>query len=349
MLSMTRRQLLSAAVGATLAGGLQPASAAALTINPRSSWATNRPPKGSLPAEEIRFLLVHHSASRNGHTGADAPGILRSFYDFHTGEKGWNDVAYNFLIDADGGIWEGRSGSLAGPVAGDATGGNQGFSQLVCIIGDYNAVRPTQRSLDSLVLLLAWLADRYRVSTAPGAEVSFVSRGSNRWPAGAAVTTPTITGHRTMSKTTCPGDHLYAHVAGGLTADVERVRGGSAPPPTAAVPTSAPPTTAALTTAAPTSAAPTSAAPTTAALTTAAPTTLPSTTTTEPMTRSTRASTSTTIAPSGVVASPTTTPPVAASVAAESDKPPLLVTGAGALVAVGAGLLLWRKRRIDGG
>ncbi|HEY7824423.1 MAG TPA: N-acetylmuramoyl-L-alanine amidase, partial [Acidimicrobiia bacterium] len=110
----------------------------------------------------MRFLIVHHSASRNGHSGADAPGILRSFYDYHTSaEKGWNDIAYNFLIDADGGIWEGRAGSLDGPVAGDATGGNQGFSQLVCIIGDYNTARPSQASLSSLVWLLAWLADRY--------------------------------------------------------------------------------------------------------------------------------------------------------------------------------------------
>ena len=33
---------------------------------------------------------------------------------------------------------------------------------------------------------LAWLAQRYGVSTAAGATVSFTSRGSNRWPAGAS-------------------------------------------------------------------------------------------------------------------------------------------------------------------
>lgn len=130
-------------------------------------------------------MLVHHSASRNGHSTADAPGILRSFYDYHTGpEKGWNDIAYNFLIDAGGGIWEGRSGSLDGPVAGDATGGNQGFTQLVCLIGDYNVAQPSNASLSSLVSLLAWLADRYEVATSPGSTVSFTSRGSNKWPSG---------------------------------------------------------------------------------------------------------------------------------------------------------------------
>ncbi len=183
----------------------------AAAINPRETWATNRPPLGPLDEEDVRFLIVHHSASRNGHTGGDAPGIIRSFYDYHTSpEKGWNDIAYNFLIDADGGIWEGRAGSLDGAVAGDATGGNQGFSQLVCIIGDYNTAQPSQASLSSLVWLLAWLADRYDISTSPGAEVTFTSRGSNKHPAGDSVTTPTITGHRTMSQTTCPGENLWS-------------------------------------------------------------------------------------------------------------------------------------------
>ncbi|HSM44298.1 MAG TPA: N-acetylmuramoyl-L-alanine amidase, partial [Acidimicrobiia bacterium] len=213
MSALTRRQFIGAAAGlAVVANGLA-LPARGVTINPRSSWAVDRPPKGPLSSEDVRFLIVHHSASRNGHSGADAPAILRSFYDFHTSpEKGWNDIAYNFLIDADGGIWEGRAGSLAGPVAGDATGGNQGYTQLVCIIGDYNSAQPRAASLSSLVALLAWLADRYEVSTAPGAQISFTSRGSNLHPAGSEVVTPTITGHRTMSRTSCPGANLDSYV-----------------------------------------------------------------------------------------------------------------------------------------
>jgi hypothetical protein len=153
------------------------------------------------------------------------PGILRSFYDFHTSEeKGWGDIAYNFLIDSAGGVWEGRSGSLLGPVAGDATGGNQGFSQLVCVIGDFNVVTPTKESMTALVALLAWLSNRHGLDTAPGATVDFTSRGSNLWAVGALVTTPTITGHRTMSRTTCPGSNLNDYVTGPLMADVTTAR-----------------------------------------------------------------------------------------------------------------------------
>lgn len=225
MSELTRRQFLGTAAGlgdTSLLSVLPPAN---LEVHPRSKWATNRPPRGELVEEDVRFLLVHHSASRNGHTSADAPAILRSFYDYHTGpEKGWTDIAYNFLIDAGGGVWEGRAGSLDGPVAGDATGGNQGFSQLVCVIGDYNTAQPTQPSLSTLVALLAWLADRYRVDTDPTSQVTFTSRGSNVWPRGTSVTTPTITGHRSMSRTSCPGANLSSYVEGDLMADVTRAR-----------------------------------------------------------------------------------------------------------------------------
>ncbi len=227
----SRREFIHAARVGLISGGaflLNPPPARGLTINPRAAWAIDRPPKGPLPAEDVRFLLVHHSASQSGHTPEQAPAILRSFYDYHTSaEKGWNDIAYNFLIDSGGGIWEGRSGSIAGAVAGDATGGNQGFSQLVCLIGDFSSSEPSGAVLGSLIDLLAWLADKHGVATAPGSQVSFTSKGSNLWPAGASVTTATITGHRAMSATSCPGSNLNQLVTTSLTADVQAARTGT--------------------------------------------------------------------------------------------------------------------------
>ena len=180
----------------------------------------------------MKFLIVHHSASHNGHTSADTADILRGWFDYHTGpDKGWSDIAYNFIIDSGGVMWEGRQGSLVRAVAGDATGGNQGYTQLICVIGDFNTGQPTGAALDSLRKMLGWLADRHGVSTAPGAQVTFTSRGSDRWSVGTEVATPTIAGHRDMSMTSCPGDNLYSYVVGGLTADVEAVRGGGSPAP----------------------------------------------------------------------------------------------------------------------
>jgi hypothetical protein len=132
-------------------------------------------------------------------------------------------VAYEFFVGKDGQIYEGRTGSLGGPVMADATGGSQGFAQLVCLLGDFTSVMPSAAALDSLVKVLAWLGDRYGIDTAPGATTTFVSRGSNRFAAGTVVTTTTIAPHRAMSQTACPGDTFYPQVPG-LAAAVEAQR-----------------------------------------------------------------------------------------------------------------------------
>jgi hypothetical protein len=118
-------------------------------------------------------------------------------------------VAYNFFIGPDGTVWEGRAGSLDGPVVADATGGNQGFSQLVCLLGDFSTTAPPAPMQHSLVLLLAHLSQRYALSTWKDATTSFISRGSNRWPTGRLVEARTISGHRDMTFTACPGDAAY--------------------------------------------------------------------------------------------------------------------------------------------
>ncbi|WP_198597841.1 peptidoglycan recognition protein family protein [Blastococcus atacamensis] len=136
--------------------------------------------------------------------------MIRGFHQFHTGpQKGWPDVAYNFFVDRFGVVWEGREGSLTGPVQPSATGGNQGFSQICCFIGDHGTQPPTPEAQRSMIAVLAALAERHGLDLAPGATTSFVSRGSNKWPAGSPVTTTTVAGHRDMSQTTCPGDAAY--------------------------------------------------------------------------------------------------------------------------------------------
>jgi hypothetical protein len=225
---MHRRSFLGAIAAATAAVvGVRRRSAAAgpgglplpggLVVQPRSAWGADLAPRGPLEPEaegDVRFLLVHHTAGANGYPPEDVPGTLRGIYDMHTGpEKGWPDVAYNFFVDRHGGVWEGRTGSLDAPVKPDATGGSQGFAQLACFIGDHSTEPPTPEAAASMVALLAWLGERYQVDTSPGATTTFTSRGSNRWPAGTSVTATTISGHRDMSQTACPGDAGYALVS----------------------------------------------------------------------------------------------------------------------------------------
>jgi hypothetical protein len=221
---LTRRQVLvaaTAAAGAVLAGrGASFADGPAvpavevmpgLAIYPRDAWGADLPPKGALHREDARFLLIHHTASPSNYVSARS--LIRSTYFWHTSNdptKGWPDVCYEFFVGRDGDVWEGRKGALAGPVVADATGGSQGFAQLVCLLGDFTSAPPTPAALRSLSKVFAWLSGRYSIDISAGATTSFVSRGSQRWPKGQVVTTPTIAGHRDMSYTACPGDKFYA-------------------------------------------------------------------------------------------------------------------------------------------
>ena len=221
--------------------GLEVEVAPGLFVRRREAWGADLPPKPGLIAEDVKFLLVHHTAGRNDDTVDEVPGTLRFVYSFHTGpEKGWPDVCYNFFIDPYGVVWEGRAGSLDGPVMADATGGSQGFAQLVCLLGDFTKVMPTVAALDSLTRTLAWLAGRYGIATGPDETVTFTSRGSNRWPAGATVTATTVSGHRDMSSTACPGDTFYPYVHETLPALIHQLTLVGAGPTTSNSPTSEP-------------------------------------------------------------------------------------------------------------
>lgn len=181
-----------------------------LDIYPRDAWGADLPPKGPIISpEDVRFLLIHHTATSNNPEGG-AISVLRQTYGYQTGPaKNWPDVCYEFFVDRDGLVYEGRMGALAGPVVADATGGSQGFAQLVCLIGNFTSVLPTVAQRASLVRTLAWLADRHSLDTTPGATATFVSRGSNKFKKGVNVTVKTVSGHRDASATACPGDKFY--------------------------------------------------------------------------------------------------------------------------------------------
>jgi len=243
---LSRRQALRCGVGAAAAlalgagigigsafGQTRPASAQVTeasqlkpVIRPRADWAQGLNPTGPIQVEEdVKFLLVHHTASANDYAAEDVAGQIRSFYNFHTGpEKGWPDVAYNFFVDRYGTIWEGREGSLNGPVRGDATGGSQGFGMLCSLIGNGQEAPVTQPQQESLIKLLAWLGATYNIDTNPGVKTEFVSRGSNVWATGSTVTANTISGHRDMSQTTCPGDFVYDTLAIDIPTAVSALR-----------------------------------------------------------------------------------------------------------------------------
>ena len=82
------------------------------------------------------MVFVHHTDTPNGYTLDDVPAILRSIQTYHVRSNGWNDIGYNFLVDAYGRIFEGRAGGIDRPVIGAHTGGFNTGSVGIAVLGD---------------------------------------------------------------------------------------------------------------------------------------------------------------------------------------------------------------------
>ena len=151
----------------------------------------------------VRLAVVHHSASSNDYSPAAVPGVLRSIQAFHMDGRGWSDIAYNFVVDKYGGIWEGRGGGIDRPVIGAHAMGFNTNSVGVMVIGDYTAANPSAAAIESASRVVGWKLALHNVD--PSGSVAFTSGGSTKYPAGVVVNLPRVVGHQDVGLTGCPG------------------------------------------------------------------------------------------------------------------------------------------------
>jgi hypothetical protein len=180
----------------------------------RAEWGANERYRNCGPyySPRVKMAFVHHTANANNYRASQSPGIVRAIYWYHTKSLGWCDIAYNFLIDKYGQIFEGRYGGMTNPVLPGATKGFNTGSVAVSAIGNFQIARPTSALIRAMERLLAWRLDWAHVD--PGASVWMMSRGStgNKYPYGKWVRFRTIAGHRNAGYTSCPGYYLYARL-----------------------------------------------------------------------------------------------------------------------------------------
>ena len=182
------------------------------TIRTRKQWGATESWRNGSPRYNptIEQLHVHHSASGNDYSKADVPAIIRGFYRYHTQNLGWSDIAYNFLVDKYGRLWEGRAGGVTKPVRGAHTLGFNATSAGVAAIGNYEVAGPSKKMLGALADLAAWKLDQY--ARKPRGKITVRSEGSDKYAAGATPTLRIIDGHRDTNDTACPGKLLYARL-----------------------------------------------------------------------------------------------------------------------------------------
>ncbi len=170
-----------------------------VTITSRGAWGARRPVK-VVPIPRTPRLWLHHTVTSQR---ADATQ-LRSIQAYHMDGRGWNDIAYSFLVGHDGSLWEGR-GAL---VAGGHTEGDNSTSHAICAIGDWDAEVPPADLLESIAQL-----------TAHGFQHGW-------WP------DEVTGGHREApgAQTACPGRHLQAAIPA-INRRVAVILAGNTPTP----------------------------------------------------------------------------------------------------------------------
>jgi hypothetical protein len=188
-------------------------SAEAKPLSPRiisrSQWGANESWRDTGPryAPAVQMAFVHHTAGSNSYSKSESPAIVRSIYKYHTSNLGYSDIAYNFLIDRYGQIFEGRYGGVTSTVIGAHAGGFNTGSTGISLIGTFSSSTPPSTMIQSLKYLLAWKLDIHHVP--PTGTLVMTSGGSTRYAEGRKVTLNRISGHRDTSQTACPGAKVY--------------------------------------------------------------------------------------------------------------------------------------------
>ncbi len=161
------------------------------TITRDSSGQTYRWPQRY--SNEIKKLVVHHTALRVRGDERSAVERVRALYEYHANNRGWGDIGYHYLIDENGQIYEGRAGGKY-VVGGHVYCGNVETIGVV-LMGNFEEEKPTQEQMKALQWLLDDLSKEYDLDLRRNTTFHGVSL-------------PPVVGHGTLIATACPGYYI---------------------------------------------------------------------------------------------------------------------------------------------
>lgn len=174
-----------------------------VTVRSRTEWGCpdGQGARWTPSFTTVTHEIVHHTAGSNTLTNWE--GEVRNIWYFHTVTRGWGDVGYNFLIDPNGVVYEGRAGGL-GAIGAHFSCRNSN-TVGISLLGDFTTIAPTAAALASLDAVLEELARRHSLDPA-----------ATKVHAPTTLQLHTVSGHRdanggsgSCSTTSCPGDVLY--------------------------------------------------------------------------------------------------------------------------------------------
>jgi MYXO-CTERM domain-containing protein len=162
---------------------------------PRSAWGARAAGNCDSNAGKTK-VTVHHTVSRlnQGATRAQFAAEVRATQAFHMESRGYCDIAYHFVVSADGTVWEGRSASLLGAHTGSHNTNNLGVAFLGCFhptsaCDGLGSTTPPTAMIEGAGAFLGRVASHYGIDLVVGS---------------------TLLGHRDNpdQSTACPGDVL---------------------------------------------------------------------------------------------------------------------------------------------
>jgi len=159
-------------------------------------------------APQLKFGVVHHTVNSNSYSAQSVASMIRGIQAYHMDANGYCDIAYHFIVDKYGGIWEARAGGMSLPVIGGHSGGFNTGSTSVALLGDYSNIQPPAGQWNAMVHLLQWRLSVGGVHPNAPFTTTVASSPCNcqRWAPGTTVTIPvSLVGHRDLDYTACPG------------------------------------------------------------------------------------------------------------------------------------------------
>jgi hypothetical protein len=220
------------------------------TVLPRSGWGADENVRFNGTTlvwppvfQTVQKIAVHHTAGANGETGEAAKATIRSMYHYHAVTQGWGDIGYNFLIDAAGVVYKGRSTSTTttdtdttgenaaaqGVTAGHAYGYNSG-SVGIALLGNFVSVAASDDADLALKNLLISKVSAHGLHAALESHYTSPISGSQSIPFA------NVPGHQEVpdNATECPGGVFLERLV-----DLRREVAAAATPPDAEAPANA--------------------------------------------------------------------------------------------------------------
>lgn len=179
-----------------------------LNIIPREAWGADENYKYDAEGKDLweeeyytpQKFVIHHTAGEGNNQ--DPMAAVRAIHYWHSISKGWGDIGYNYLIDSQGNIYEGRRGG-DGVVAGHAYMRNRNTIGIA-IIGCYDDTANNCNTPDKLTA--ATQASLNKLIAVKAREFNIDPLGKDDFH---GETLANVIGHRDVGSTVCPGNLIY--------------------------------------------------------------------------------------------------------------------------------------------